>query len=141
MKRPVNRHAAKGFSLVELVIVIVVVAGGAAAILSLNGTASRSTAVDQDIQIASQLAQECSEHIFALRRSTTYASIPVGTGNTTICPFPAIQGFSSPPATVDITSVTSGSLAACPNTCKTVLVKVSKGGQILAQTTFMLVNY
>jgi prepilin-type N-terminal cleavage/methylation domain-containing protein len=62
-------RAARGFSLIELIMIIVVL-GVASAFLTTTFTQlPRSLDVSEGAQTASQLAQQCSERVLARRRS------------------------------------------------------------------------
>lgn len=127
-----------GFSLIELIVVIVVIGLSAAILLGLFGQAARTLGINEDVQTAAQLAQECSEHVLAAKRNGTVAF--AGIDNTICASLPAFTGFTR---TVTVTDA-AGS-PACTSTsagvCKQVVVQVAKGGSTLSENTLMLVNY
>lgn len=133
-----SRRTQAGFSLIELVAIIVLLSAGAVAIMGLYSGASRTLGSNQDAQIATQLAQECGEHIIAQRRynaTVQYAGITGATFCSAALPAPPV-GFT---VTVNITDPYAG--AACPGTCKLAQINVAKAGDTLAGATLMLVDY
>ena len=131
----------KGFTLIELIIAIVVVAIAAVAIGSAFAYMSRSQVLSLDLQTASQLAQECAEHIVGrARKPNNYALVaPVG-ANSTICdalPAPG-AGFTR---TVNIQDAgVTGAICTAGWACKHVQVIAGRGGATVS-VNFMLVNY
>lgn len=129
----------RGLSLIELIIVIVVVAIAAVAIGAAFARASRSLALNEDLQRASQLAQECAEHILSLARAPRghYAAVPLAAGST-LCNALSAAGFSR---TVNVTAITPPTaLCAAGWSCKRVEIGVSKGSAV-ANVNFMIVQY
>ena len=134
----------KGFTLIELIIAIVVVAIAAVAIGSAFAYMSRSQVLSTDLQRASQIAQECAEHIVGRgRKPNSYAQVVPVAVNSTICdtlPAPG-GGFTR---TVNIRDEASagvtGAVCAAGWGCKHVEVTAVRGS---AQVTvnFMLINY
>ncbi len=133
MRRP------RGFTLIEMVMVIVVASIGAVALLGLFGQSARSLNLNEDVQTAAQLAQECGEHIFTNRRRgpLTYATID-GTVCAGFTAGWAALGFDPP--LVTMTDPYAG--AGCPAgaNCKLFVVDARKGGATRAQLTLMLAN-
>ena len=134
----------RGFSLIELIIAIVVVAIAAVAIGSAFAYMSRSQVLGTDLQRASQIAQECAEHIVGRgRKPNTYAQVTPVSANSTICdslPAPG-GGFTR---TVNIrdqaTAGVTGTVCTAGWNCKHVQVTAARG---TAQVTvnLMLINY
>ncbi len=128
----------QGFSLIELILVIVIV--GIAAVPLMNGFMTMGSWLDTPIEsvpAGAQLAQECAEHITALRRKDDYA----GVASTSCNGLPALPaGYSR---TVTVTARTSATLSACPagTNCKEVSIAVTKGGVTVGRATLMLVEY
>jgi prepilin-type N-terminal cleavage/methylation domain-containing protein len=105
-------RTATGFTLIELVMVIVLLSISSAGLIMLFGQLTNSLAINNDIQTAAQLAQECAEHLLGARRQAGY-----NLGGVTDCSaLPAYNGF-GPPA-VTISDPYAG--AACPGgaSCK-----------------------
>jgi prepilin-type N-terminal cleavage/methylation domain-containing protein len=128
-----------GFSLLELVMVIVVVAIAAVAIGSAFAHASRSLALNEDLQRASQVAQECAEHILSLARPPRghYAAVPVGAGST-LCNGMAAAGFNR---TVNVSAMAAAApLCAAGWNCRRVQISVTKGSAAV-EINFMIVQY
>ena len=137
-----------GFSLVELVIAIVVVAIAAAAIGSAFAYMSHAQTLATDLQRATQIAQECADHVIGRgRKPGTYATIPVGLSSTFCDGLPASAGFAR---TVNIRSealpvgntIPAGT-ALCDTAswnCKHVEISVRRGAAVIT-LNFMLINY
>jgi len=133
----------KGFTVVELIIAIVVVAIAAVAIGSAFAYMTRSQVLSTDLQRASQIAQECAEHIVGRgRKPGSYAAVPSAL-NSTICdtlPSPG-AGFSR---TVSIRDQAAAGVwgAVCTNPwgCKHVQVTAARGAAVV-RLNFMLINY
>lgn len=123
-----------GLTLVEVVLVILLLSIASLTILGLFAEASKGWFVDEDLQVASQLAQERAEQILGTRRNNGYNAIAVGTTNDTLT-----AAFASYSRTVTVTTVTG---APCPNpSCKQVSISVSRAATSLANITFQLVDY
>jgi type II secretory pathway pseudopilin PulG len=127
-----------GFSLIELVIIIVVVSVAAVGLLSLWTGIGRSAGQSEETQTATQLAQECAEHILAQKR----VNPTVGYDNitTTVCNgLPAFTGYTR---SVTLTPTTA---SPCPvataGQCQLVRVQVDHGlVTSAADMTFLLVR-
>ena len=70
---------ARGFTLVESIIVLVVLGIAAVAMISLQGNIFYSQSSSKDIQVGAQLMQECAEQILAMRRRISYSSVDQNT--------------------------------------------------------------
>jgi len=143
-------RARTGFSLIELIIVIVVVAIAAVAIGSAFAYITRSQALSVDLQRATQIAQECADHVIGRgRKPGTYATVPVALGST-FCNPPAIPaitvGFARTLNIRDQATIPAGATL-CDSTavpawgCKHVEIIVSRAGTTLVRLNFMLINY
>lgn len=134
----------QGFSLIELVIVIVVLSIIAVTLGTMAAQMMSARAVDQDIQNAAQLAQECGDHIIAARRfnnAIKYANVTGSTFCSSV--LAAFPNFDS--VVTAITSHNSASLAACPSatagSCKLIAITVTRGSATFARAQLLLVNY
>lgn len=119
--------ASKGFTLIELVIIIVVLGLSSVALVSLYGQVAGTVGINQDINSAAQLAQECGEYLLQQRRDNGYAM-----GGVSDCSaLPAFNGYGPP--TVTLTDPYSG--AGCPSlaTCKRFNINASyaSGGAVV----------
>jgi prepilin-type N-terminal cleavage/methylation domain-containing protein len=124
----------KGFTLIELVMVIVLLSISTAGLVTLFGQLTGSLSINNDIQTAAQLAQECAEHLLAARRQAGY-----DLGGTTNCSaLPTFNGF-GPPA-VTISDPYAGS--ACPATanCKLLTINATYGSGA-STVTVLLTDY
>lgn len=131
-------HPARGFSLIELVMIIVAL-GVASAFLATTFTQlPRSLDVSEGAQTGSQLAQQCSERVLARRRASGaglgFMSIVSGT----CLGMPTLTGYI-------VTDLVDAAFAgpACPGvagTCKRVTVTVTRNAATVAQTDFLLVG-
>jgi prepilin-type N-terminal cleavage/methylation domain-containing protein len=126
----------RGFSLIELIIVIVVVAIAAVAIGSAFAYISRSQGLNVNMQAATQLAQECADHIMgSARKPGTYAAVPLGATACDALP-------PDPGRTVNVTAMPTGG-ALCSGAaweCKRVDISVTRGNATVT-LNFMLANY
>jgi prepilin-type N-terminal cleavage/methylation domain-containing protein len=133
-------RAHRGFSVIELIMVIVVVAIAAVAIGGAFASMSRSLALNEDLQRASQVAQECAEHILSRTRPPRghYAAVAAAAPSAE-CNGLAAAGFNR---TVNVTAMATGgtSLCAAGWACKRVQVSVSKGAAAV-EVNFMIVQY
>ncbi len=128
------RPLQQGFTLVEVVLVILVLSLASVLVLGQFSAASKAWWVDEDLQVATQLAQERAEIVLAGRRNGSYTSIAPGTVNDTLT-----GTFAVYTRTVAVTTL---SASPCPvASCKQVVVTVGRGGTDLATVTFMLVDY
>lgn len=134
-----GRHIPRGFSLIELIVVIVVVSIAAVVLLQLFTGVAESLASNEDIQTASQLAQECGEHVMAVRRNPAQG---VGAVTNSVCdvlPAP-LPGFARAVAVTDLTASPPCTVTTA-GTCKRVVVSITKGAATPAAVTLMVVNY
>jgi len=135
-------QAARGFSLIELIIIIVVL-GIASAFLATSFTQlPRSLAVNEGAQTSSQLAQQCSELVLARRRSTAaglgFGSIVIGSDP--CAGLPTLAGYVVTGDVDDWSNVVPCPSAAA-NSCKRVTVTVTRNAVTVAVNEIMLVNF
>lgn len=116
--------------------VIMVIAVAAVPILGQFTQVASSTMVNEDIQTASQLAQERAEGILELRRDQGYAAVTLGTVNDVLTGDFAIYSRSVTVAEPSIIGDCSSGA-----TCKSVVVVVSRGLKKRAEISIVLVNY
>jgi prepilin-type N-terminal cleavage/methylation domain-containing protein len=130
-------RSARGFTLLEMVLVIVLLGVGTIGVLSMFGQVAKSLPASRDVQAAAQGAQACAEYILGARRS---GQVAVADIDATICNvLPAVSGFSR---SVAVSDVSAG--AACPDsaagTCVQAVVTVASA-DVTSSVTLMVVNY
>ncbi len=143
-------RSARGFTLVELVVLIVVFSGSLVALLSVSREGARRIAEVEASARARQYAQERVEMVLADRRNPNrgYAYVPLQTASCNTpsanCAYPLENPI---PGTtlvrsVQVTDISASS--ACPNPsngCKQVLVSVTQQGRKLASLAALLANH
>ena len=131
---------ARGFTLIELIVLIVVFFGSVTSLLSVAIEAAKRVGENKDSSTAIQLAQEKAEIILSDRRNPGLGYAYVTAGNYGLeNPVPGFSDFSRSTAVTDASSNTL-----CPSAtagCKLVVVTVSKNSQTLGTETFMLANF
>lgn len=137
--------SARGFTLVESIIVLALLSIAAVGIISLQGNIFYGQSGNKDIEVGVQLMQECAEQILATRQQIGYTSVNQDTCST----LGNYSGFGAPSVTVTANNV-SGPSPLCPtsvtccasnsSTC-TVAVTLSKTGTSLTHVILQLVNY
>ena len=127
----------RGFTLIEVIATMVLLSVGAAGIIGMYSNVGRNLSGNQDMQTATQLVQECSEHVLAQRRNNAAVDYAGVTGST-FCSaaLPVMAGY-----TVTTTITSPYTPVFCPTTCKLVTISVAKGAVIVATSSLMLVNY
>lgn len=129
----------RGFSIIEVIMVIVIVAIAAVAIGAAFARMSSSLALNEDLQRASQVAQECAEHILSRARPPRghYAAVAAASPSAE-CNGMAAAGLNR---VVNVTAMApGGALCAAGWACKRVEVSVTKGAAAV-NVNFMLVQY
>jgi prepilin-type N-terminal cleavage/methylation domain-containing protein len=123
-----------GFTLIELVLVIVLLSISTAGLVTLFGQLTNSLSINNDIQTAAQLAQECAEHLVGARRQSGY-----DLGGITDCSaLPALNGFGPP--TVNVSDPYAGS--ACPGgaNCKLLTINATYDSGV-ATVSLLMTDY
>jgi prepilin-type N-terminal cleavage/methylation domain-containing protein len=128
----------RGFTLVEMVMVIVILGIASVALMDQFVNTSKSYLMNEQLQTATQLAQECAEHILATRRVQGYAAI------SSTCPtLPAT--YTTPGAvyavTASLADVTPPNAGCFTDPCKVVTVTTTFNTTVRAQVVFMLGSY
>ncbi|NND89237.1 MAG: type II secretion system protein [Granulosicoccus sp.] len=131
------KHARQsGFSLIELIIVTIILGVASVPILKQFTSVASSTLINEDIQTASQLAQERAEYILALRRNHGYAAVSPGSTNEILTG--KFAGFSRSVAISEPSSIGGCAPGA---TCKGVVVTVTRDLRKRAEIATVLVDY
>ncbi|NOZ53981.1 MAG: type II secretion system protein [Gammaproteobacteria bacterium] len=130
-----------GFTLIELLMVIVVLSVSSLALVRLFGQIGESLNINRDLQAATQLAQECAEHLLSARRAFGFAMGGIGDCATTTASVMALTAFNGngPP---DVVETNPYAAAACPALaqCKlfTITANYSAGTSVV---TLLVANY
>jgi len=131
-----TRNTQQGFTLLELIMVIVIVSLATVPILGQFTQVASSMLVDEEIQTATQLAQQRSEWVLADRRNLGYGAILTGTTIDT----PG-GNFTAYTRTLTVNEPPSAGGCAAGATCKEVIVTVDRGASTRAEVSFILVSY
>ncbi|MBI5463268.1 MAG: type II secretion system protein [Gammaproteobacteria bacterium] len=118
----------RGATLVELVMVIVILSVASVALMDQFVNASKSYQIDEQVQTATQLAQECAEHILATRRTQDYDTAIASNCDA----LPVVAGYA--------TNVAPTACATSPP-CTEITVTVTQGVTTRASVVFMLGDY
>ena len=130
-----------GFTIMEMIMVVVILAIASVTVATMVTNVNAHQDGNEDLQVGTQLLQECGENIVAQhRRDENFFTTTIGTSSsncyslTTLAP----SGFSLP--TVSVATYTG---AGCPGTaeCKLATVTLAKGGATLQTLNVMLARY
>lgn len=121
-----GRRSARGFTLIELVILIVVMAVAAASMMSMNIGIFSGQTDSQTMEVGAGLMQECAEMILAQRQKNGFsaAALADSTSATTLCAGAAFASHAAP--TVTVTDASSSS--ACPTGGECKQYSIAQGG-------------
>ena len=128
----------RGFTLIETLVVVVVLGIAASTIIVLQGDIFARQISNKDLQIGTQILQECAEQVLAIRRrapSAGYAAVTTAACNS----LGNIGGFGVP--TVTLHDDSGSNVAACTSTLCTASITVGKDGSSLAPITLRLSKY
>ena len=129
----------RGFTLIELIVVMVVLAIGAIAAMHMAANAGMHQTSNRDLQVGTQLLQECAEYILAQhRRDEAWFGATLATSGNCYG-MTSFQGFNAPSVTV--TDHTGLSGCATGGTCKLVTITLSKSGATLNPVSMILSDY
>lgn len=130
---------ARGFTLIESIVVLVLLALASAGIIMLVGNIQNSQTGNETLQVGMKSMQECAEHVLKTRKAATDFAAFVPS-----CPsasFPVLSGFSA------LNVATDGSYtgAGCPSgtgiSCKLVTISITAtDGGALTPITLLLVG-
>jgi len=122
------RKSQAGFTLIELVMAIIVLSLSSVALVRLFGQMGESLDINRDLQAASQMAQECAEHLLAARRTYGFAMGGVGDCSTTTVNVTALTAFNgNGPPTVAETNPYAASGCPVMGSCKLYTITANYG--------------
>lgn len=125
-----------GFSLIELTIVMMVLALASVPILGQFTQVASSASINEEIQTASQLAQERAEQILALRRELGYEAVELGVVNDVLTgPYAEYSRVATVTEPLSIADCATGAA------CKNVIVEVRRGSKPRAEIVYVLSDY
>ncbi len=116
--------------------VIAIVAIAAVPILGQFRQLSLGALVNEEIQVAAQLAQEGAEQVLATRRNLGYSSVVPGTQTETLT-----GEFNQFSRTVAINDATTSSACPASASCRNIVVTVSRASRNRAEVNYLLIDY
>lgn len=149
MKPLLFRYRARGFTLIEMLVLIVVFSASLVALLSVSQEAARRIADVDASARAMQYAQQRIEAVLADRRNPNrgYAAVPLQAASCSVpsvsCAYPLENPIPGTTLTRSVQVTDLSASASCPNPgngCKQVLVTVSRNGRTLASLAALLAN-
>lgn len=133
-------RTARGFTLIECVVVIVLVSAGLLGVGKLYGTAVRALTQSDDLQAVSQFAQACAEEVLAAHRK---ANLAAASTVPTLCT--AVRSGYTRTLTVSPPYLNQSTKPWCPSqvTCRDVAIDVSstRNGGSNARVDLLLAAY
>jgi prepilin-type N-terminal cleavage/methylation domain-containing protein len=134
-----RRLIARGFTILEMVIVLVLMSIAASAVIMMVANVGANQTENTDMQVGTQLLQECGEWIVSNHRrdENFYTSSLIS--STTCYGLTTYSGFNIPSVTV--TDPYTG--AGCPagGTCKLASISITKSSATLQPLNLVLVRY
>lgn len=131
-----NLAAESGFSLIEAIIVTVILLIASVPILSQFTRIATGTVIAEEIQIASQLAQERAEGVLAIRRNQGFKAVLPGKTDDVLS-----GAFSLYSRSLVVTNASSSPDCFPGAECKNVAVTVRLGTATRADFSIVLVDY
>ena len=141
---------ARGFTLLEMLVLIVVFSGSLIALLSVSRESARRIAEVDDSARAMQMAQERIEVVIADRHNPNrgYAYVPLQGASCSVvslsCAYPAENNVMGTRLARSVQITDASASSSCPIAtagCKQILVNVTLNGRTLASLTTLLANY
>ena len=131
---------ARGFTLIECIVVIVLVSAGLLGVASLYGTAVRALTTSDDLQAVSQFAQACAEEVLAAHRKANLAAASTAP---VLCT--SVRTGYTRTLTVSDPYLNQSAKPWCPSqvTCRDVLIEVTgtRSTDLRARVDLMLATY
>lgn len=133
----------RGFTLLEMIIVMVILGIASVAVVTMVANLGAGQGDNRDLQVGTQLLQECGEWIVAQhRRDVTFfdSTLASNTSCYGLSSYVTSDGATFGPPDVVVTTYTG---SACPTggQCKNAAVTISKDGATLTTLNVMLVRY
>ena len=131
----------RGFTLLEMIIVVVILAIASVALVAMVANVNAHQSDNTDLQVGTQLLQECAENIVAQhRRDENFFTTTMGTGSSNCYSLTTLTGSGFNAASVAVASYTG---SGCPGIaeCKIATITLTKGGSSLPTVNVMLVRY
>ncbi len=145
-----HTSAARGFTLIEMLLLIVVFSGSLVSLLSVSRESARRIAEVDASARAMQYAQERIETVLADRRNPQrgYHAVPLQTASCTTlaanCAYPLENPVPGTGLVRSVQITDASSASHCPNPasgCKQILVTLTHNGRKLASLAALLANY
>jgi prepilin-type N-terminal cleavage/methylation domain-containing protein len=131
-------NSARGFTLLETVIVILLLAIASAGIINLNGGLFTNASQIRNLQINTQLLQACAERVMAVRRLSGFIDVP---DYDTVCEALPLVASGSNKFTVTTTLNYTGSSCPIGATCQWVDIRVNNAVGEVGPITLQLMKY
>ena len=131
-------NSARGFTLLETVIVILLLAIASAGIINLNGGLFTNASQIRNLQINTQLLQACAERVMAVRRLSGFIDAP---DYDTVCEALPLVASGSNKFTVNTTLNYTGSSCPIGATCQWVDIRVNNAVGEVGPITLQLMKY
>ena len=131
-------NSARGFTLLETVIVILLLAIASAGIINLNGGLFTNASQIRNLQINTQLLQACAERVMAVRRLSGFIDAP---DYDTVCEALPLVASGSNKFTVTTTLSYTGSSCPIGATCQWIDIRVNNAVGDVGPITLQLMKY
>ena len=141
-----RRLIARGFTLIEMIMVVVLLAVTSIAVATMVAQVGSGQSENSDMQVGAQLLQECGEWIVSNhRRDKSFYNGTLGTGSASCYGLTTYQGFAAPSVVVSAyvgdgcPKISLGAPADAD--CKLAAISISRAGATLNTVNVVLVRY